>query len=229
MFAQILLAVLVLAITACDQGELLAPNSTHSTQTPAIPFPPLHPTLPLITIWRRDTTCASGTLVPIEPAAGYGRFNAGAPDWHTPDTLGDYRYLGDRRGGVGNTLEYLACGGQNFVWLDWEWEGLRVVAVRAPWKGQTDRGLRVGDDADTFHKLYPTAHHPIEPFPGYFAFSKDFDVWDIGPLRVVLQSGKVSMIQIDWYTGAADSLSSTRVGIGPVATGCPSEIMWYCW
>ena len=171
-----------------------------------------------------DLTCASGTIRPTGLNAGYASFHRFEPDWK-PSNTGDYRVYGNRVGGIGNTLEYLGCAGANYVWLAWQFGGFQVFAVRAPWAGQTDRGLSIGDDSTRFHALYPQARRPVEPFPNYYLWPPDFDVWDVGPLRVVLRSGRVSLMQVDWSfnNGAPDTNESTSTVIGP----CCDALHWY--
>ncbi len=169
-----------------------------------------------------DRTCANGTIYPAGPNAGYDMFQRYTRDWYpTTDSYG-FTMLSDHPGGIGNTLQYTGCSGANFVWLQWAYGGLATFAVRAPWNGQTDRGLRMADTMARFQSLYPAAHRwASNLFP---LWPMDLDVWDAGPLKVAFRKGLVAMIQVDWFGAypADDLLDSTSLGIGPYDTG----ILW---
>jgi hypothetical protein len=167
-------------------------------------------------------SCTNGTIYPIGPDAGYTQFQRYQQDWSgdTGDS-GDYSVMSNHTGGYGQTLEYLGCNGDNSIWLQWAYDSFLTLAARAPWSGQTDRGLHIGDTLARFQTLYPAAHRPF-PAPNNQSplWPSDLDVWDAGPLRVALRNGLIAMIQIDWWqtegADGDDQASSTRTTIGPI-------------
>jgi len=172
-----------------------------------------------------DATCANGTIYAAGPNAGYAAFQRYDGDWR-PANPGDYSMVSGRGGGFGNTLEYTGCKGANYVWLEWEYGGFATVAVRAPWGGQTDRGLRMGDTLARFQSLYPAAHHVVSSLYSYWP--SDLDIWDSGPLRVAFQNGLAVMMEVYWDAWnypADDLLESDRNTIGPWET----DIAWHKW
>jgi hypothetical protein len=177
-----------------------------------------------------DTTCSNGTIYTAGPNAGYTIFTRITSDWRPADP-GDYAMVSGRGGGYGNTLEYTGCKGANYVWLEWEYNGFATVAVRAPWGGHTDRGLRIGDTLARFQSLYPSAHHTVSQYswdPYWPNWPADLDVWDNGPLRVAFQNGQVAMMEVYWDAWnypADDQTDSGRSTIGP----WESAIAWHQW
>lgn len=206
-------AVVVAGTLACSKQQ--SPQTGRGPTTlPIAPSPP-DPTAPML-----DTTCASGTLRPTGKDAGYAVFGRFQYDWYASNDDPDYQYYGNHRGGFGDTLEYLGCAGERYVWLQWSWSQFARVAVRSPWSGSTDRGLRIADDLDRFRTLYPAAH-PQTAVTFTPAWPPDLDVWDDGALRVALRNGRVYIIQADWYPVGGepdpnpDTRESTHYVLGP--------------
>lgn len=152
-----------------------------------------------LTISPNDTTCARATLRPTGRYAGFGSFRRYQGDFHPPDTIGDYRYLGGSRGLINGTLQYLGCRGDRSLWLEWEYNDFMEVAVRNPYGGTTDRGLKLGDDLATFRALYPEAVHATE----WFTVQTTFEFWVAGypdgALTVALRDGRVAMMGASWW------------------------------
>jgi hypothetical protein len=165
--------------------------------------------------------CATGRLTPAGSNAGFADFKRRQLDWYGSSP--DYRIYGNHRGGYGDTLEYVGCRNSEAVWLQWAYNGLVTVAVRAPWNGFTDRGLTVGDTKEKLQSLYPSAHPqtsvraPLWP--------SDYEVWDDGPLRVAFRNGKIYIIQAEWMTTkGSDAAESTSIQLGPC--GCKGPGGW---
>ncbi|MEJ0021010.1 MAG: Ig-like domain-containing protein [Candidatus Doudnabacteria bacterium] len=172
----------------------------------------------IVTINVTLSECDSGPIAPTGSAAGFGVMRRYQGDWRAGSDDPDYSYYNGHTGGAGQTLEYLGCSGGNYIWLQWAFNGFVTVAVRAPWQGSTDRGLRIGDDPAKFHSLYPNAH-PADTTYNTPSWPKDFDVWVNGPLRVVLKNGQVYIIEADWWPTFdgrdPDTVESTNPTIGP--------------
>ncbi len=86
-------------------------------------------------------------------------------------------------------------GGENeSVWMEWSINDLMRVSVREGWKGETERGLRIGDTRERFLKLYPGAKEKDVSLYG------DYEIWTAGFLKTSIdKQGKVDMLELDRY------------------------------
>ncbi|TQV87250.1 hypothetical protein [Aliikangiella coralliicola] len=59
----------------------------------------------------------------------------------------------NHNGGVGNTLQ-IASPGEEII-LVWAFNSFRAFRVSEGWRGQTERGISIGDDVFDLYRLYP--------------------------------------------------------------------------
>lgn len=89
--------------------------------------------------------------------ASYGSFTFGAagPDSIPRRIISDcsWHVFGSHNGGTGETLE-VASPNDEVVFV-WSFGNFSAFRLTKGWAGQTDRGLRLGDSATMFQKVYP--------------------------------------------------------------------------
>jgi len=70
------------------------------------------------------------------------------------------------------THEFL-IGCEDSVFMHWRGNDLETISVREGWKGQTDRGIMIGDPIEKFLEVYPEAQHKRDP-PGYKIYEVNY-------------------------------------------------------
>jgi len=73
--------------------------------------------------------------------------------WRLNSSCG-WRIYDGHEGGYGDTLQLASCNdGVIFVWA---WQTFRGLILSEGWKGQTEKGIMIGDTLDDFLYEYPT-------------------------------------------------------------------------
>lgn len=122
------------------------------------PAPPAAPPVPLCEqTFYISYNLDSSRAKPV----GLGDIALNSPDidrdpWtHAPRELPEgFEYVGDAKGGTGNTLQIVGCS--NSVFMLWAYDALTTISSRNP-KIVTDDGIKIGDPFEVFHNLYPNA------------------------------------------------------------------------
>lgn len=125
---------------------------------------------------------------------GLSEVRLGSHDKYPKGWCDTHIYEGNS-GGEGRTLQLIGCS--DSVWAFWAFNSLYVVAVRAPWGGMTDTGLRIGDTLEDFLFAYPGARHREHICDDGRDRQCDKDFWTTGHLVVNFDmDGNLCMMQL---------------------------------
>lgn len=113
----------------------------------------------------------------------------GTPDIHPGE---GFSYYDNHRGGTGNTLQIMS--NEKAVYMMWAFQSLNNISVRQGWNGETDNGLKIGDDFQKFRALYPVAEKR--------KVRKDYDngmdeIWTDRMIKFSFREGKINGIEIN--------------------------------
>ncbi|MEK6908562.1 MAG: hypothetical protein AABX23_00740 [Nanoarchaeota archaeon] len=123
----------------------------------------------------------------------FAGFELGMGDSHSLVNNCGFRYWGNRQGGYGNTLEIIGGPGDSmyFVWLG---DTLSRISLRNGWNGETENGLKIGDDFSKFNSLHPSA---MRTRVAHYYPHQQNNIWDIGHFRANFNDvGKISLMEI---------------------------------
>lgn len=101
------------------------------------------------------SACPSCSANTTDTSFGPFKFNAAGDDSTARRFISEcgFAVSGTHNGGVGDTLQVIACGGG--VELVWAFNQFSAFRLSAGWTGQTDRGVKIGQSRATAVALDP--------------------------------------------------------------------------